>query len=54
MHMFTSAARGVFELWITSQYTLNILSIEIHYEFKKIASLLKWRSLLSFSEGCRD
>lgn len=33
MHMFISAARGIFELWITSHYTLNMLSIEMKYEF---------------------
>lgn len=33
MHMFISASRGVFEVWITSQYTLNMLSIEMNYEF---------------------
>lgn len=32
MQMFVSAARGVFEFWITSQYTLNMLSIEMNNE----------------------
>lgn len=33
MHMFISASGGVFEVWITSQYTLNMLSIEMNYKF---------------------
>lgn len=50
--MFISAARGVFELWIISQYTLNVLTIEMNYEFLKIVALLKWRFFfLSFFGG---
>lgn len=49
--MFISAARGVFELWIISQYTLNVLTIEMNYEFLKIVALLKWRFFLSFFWG---
>lgn len=53
--MFISAARGVFELWIISQYTLNVLTIEMNYEFLKIVALLKWRFFFCpFFGGCQD
>lgn len=51
MQMFISADRGIFELWITSQYTLNMLSIEINYEFLKIAALLKQRGFFCAFSG---